>query len=91
MAWDWDSSLALLFEGGGYDLLLPLRDLLGLIALAAAATAARLLRLRKLALKRLGLDEHHIGVGFGVGVLGGGVDANQIARNQLEILQRERG
>jgi hypothetical protein len=30
-------------------------------------------------------------VGFGVGVLGGGVDADQIARNQLEILQRERG
>ena len=85
--------VSLLFEGGGYDFLLPLRDLRGLIAAAttAAAPAARLLRLRKLALKRVGLDEHHIGVGFGVGVLGGGVDANQIARNELEILQRERG
>ena len=30
-------------------------------------------------------------MGFGVAVLGGGVDADQIARNQLEILQRERG
>src|SRR5258708_30069003 len=57
----------------------------------AAAAAPRLLRLRKLALKRVGLDEQHIGVGFSVGVLGGGVDTNQIARNELEILQRERG
>ena len=86
--------VALLFEGGGDDFLLPLRDLRGLIASAPASTAAsaaRLLRLRKLALKRVGLDEHHVGVGFGVGVLGGGVDAHQIARNQLEILQRKRG
>ncbi len=85
--------VALLFEGGGDDLLLALRDLRGLIASApaSAASTARLLRLRKLALKRVGLDEHHVGVGFGVGVLGGGVDADQIARNQLEILQRKRG
>ena len=86
--------VALLFERGGDDFLLALRDLRGLIALPAAASTtapATLLRLRKLALERVGLDEHHVGVGFGVGVLGGGVDADQIAGNQLEILQRERG
>ena len=59
--------VALLFERRGDDFLLALRDLRGRIAAAAtaatAASAARL-RLRKLALERIGLDEHHIGVGL---------------------------
>ena len=85
--------VALLLEGAGDDLLLALRDLRGLIAPASAASATTpaLLRLREVPLIRVGLDEHHIGMGFGVGVLGGGVDAHQIAGNQLEILKRKRG
>ena len=86
--------VALLFEGGGNDFLLALRDLGRRIAPASttsASAATAHLRLRKLALKRVGLDEHHVGVGFGVGVLGGGVDAHQVARNELEIFERKRG
>ena len=87
--------VSLLLERLRDDFLLPLGDLRGLIPLAtataASSTTAGLLRLRKLALKRVGLDEHHVGAGFGVGVLSGGVDADQIARNQFEIFEREGG
>ena len=85
--------ISLLLESLGNDLLLALRNLRGWIATTASAssTAARHLRLRKLALIRIGLDKHHVGVGFRVAVLGGGVHAHQIARHQLEILERERG
>ena len=66
---------------------------LGIVALAAApaatTAAAGLLRLREFALERIDLDEHHVRVRLGARVLRGGVDAHQIARHQLEILQRE--
>ncbi len=77
----------LLLERGGDDFLLSPRDLGGIVTSPAPAAATRLLRLRKLALERVGLDEHHIRVGFGIGILGGGVDADQIAGNELELLQ----
>ena len=86
--------VALLFEGGRDDFFLALRDLRRVIALpssAASTTAAARLRLRKFALERVGLNEHHVGVRFRVGVLGRGVDADQIARQQFEILQRQSG
>ena len=76
------------------DFLLAARDLARVVALAAAPAAttpaaAGLLRLREFALERIDLDEHHVRVRFGARVLRGGVDAHQIARHQLEILQRE--
>ncbi len=88
--------VAVLFESLRDDLLLALRDLLGVVASTAASTttsAATALGLRKLALERVGLDKHHIGVGFGaggIGVLRGGVDADQIAGNELETFERKR-
>src|SRR5581483_1093661 len=69
--------VALLLGGLGDDLLFALRDLRLLIAASAsapAASAAHLLRLREFTLEGVGLDEDHVGVGFGVGILGGGVD-----------------
>ncbi len=70
----------LLFESLGDDLLFALGDFGGRIATTTApSSAARGLRLRKLALKRVRLDEHHVGVGFRAAILGGSVDAHQIA------------
>ena len=74
--------VSLMLESRRDDFLLALRDLRSLIpSTPASATPAARLRLRKLALVRVGLDEQPVGVGFRVGILSGGVDADQIAGN----------
>ena len=87
--------VALLFEGGGYDFLLPLRDLRGLIALPppppppppppaccdcenSRSNGSAWMNIMSVWASALR-------------VLGGRVDAHQIAGNQLEIFQRNRG
>ena len=87
--------IALLLPGRGDDLFFALGDF-GLIALAAAsaasaAPAASLLRLREFALEGIGLDKEHIRARFRTGVLGRGVDADNVARDELEVLEREGG
>ena len=81
---------ALLPPRGGDDLFFALGDF-GLIALAAApaatAATAGLLRLREFALEGIGLNEEHVAASFGVRVLCGGVDADQIARNEFEVFE----
>ena len=59
------------------------------MAASASTTSATLLRLRVFALERVGLDENHVGVGFGIGILSGGIDADQVAGNELEFLKRK--
>ena len=61
------------------------------VLLAAAATAAHLLRLRVLALEGLRLDEEHVAAAGGQRVARGGVHAHDVARDELEIFQVERG
>ena len=84
---------ALLLPGCGDDFLFALGNV-GLIAMAASAAASparRLLGLREFPLERIGLDEEHVGARFGARVLGRGVDADEIAGHQLEILEGQRG
>ena len=85
--------VAQLLERRRDDFLLAPGNLIGLDALAAASaattTAAALLRLRELALERIHLDEEHVGLRFGVRVLRGGVDADEIPGHELEVLERQ--
>ena len=60
-------------------------------AAATTAATAHLLRLRELALEWVCLDKGHVGARFRMTVLRRGVEADQIAGNQLEILQAQRG
>src|ERR1019366_9438311 len=82
-----------LVPGGGDDFFLALRDLALLFALAAAATTAAivLLGLGVVALEGLGLNEEDIGAAGGARILGGGVQADDVARLHFEILQRNHG
>src|SRR5205814_2445840 len=86
--------VALLLERRSDHFLLAARDLARVVALAATAAAtttaaAGLLRLREFALERIDLDEDHVRLRLGARVLSAGVDAHEVARHQLEILQRE--
>src|SRR5262249_37153868 len=79
------------FKGRGDDFLFALGDFGGLLASATASTtSAALLGLRELTFIGLGLNEHHVGVRFGVGVFSGGVETHQVAWNQLEIFESQR-
>ena len=80
--------IAHLIKGCGDNLFLSLRDFIVVLLLPTAATAALLLRLRILFLERLRLNESHVGLTSAEGILRRRIDANQIAWNQLEILQR---
>ena len=77
--------------GCGDQLFLAFGDV-GLASHPAAATAAatHLLRLRELALERVCLDKRHVGARFRMSILGRGIKANQVSRNQLEIFQAQR-
>ena len=81
-----------LIPRGGDDLLLPLRNLVLLVGIAAAPSAAAatvLLRLRVVALERLRLYEEHVGLRLRPRVVRRGVNAHHIARHYFEILQRD--
>ena len=84
---------ALLLPGGGDDFFFALRDVVLIAAHAAApaASSSHLLRLGEFALERIGLDEEHVGARFRFVVLRRGVNAHQVAGNELEILQSEHG
>ena len=78
-----------LIPGGRDDFFLAFGD--AVVVLIASPAAARFLRLRIVAFERLGLHEEHVGAGEGMGIARGSVEADQIARRQLEILQRDHG
>ena len=72
------------------DFLFTLRNLLLLFPATTAAASARLLALRIVEFKRHRLDEKHIGLSRILPVLSGRIDADNIARHQLEIFHAQR-
>ena len=82
-------TVLILVPGGRDDVLLALGDLLIVVAAAHAAATAAGLRLRIIAFERLRLDEVDIGLGGIAGVLGVGIEADQIAGRELVIFERQ--
>src|SRR5205807_278706 len=68
------------------DIFLTLRNL-RLVALPAATSASRFLRLRVIALVWFGLDEVDVGLGGIAGILRRGINAHQVARRELVVLE----
>ena len=81
--------VANLIKGRGDNFLLALGDLVIVLLLPAAATAALLLRLRIFLFERLRFNESHVGLSGAERILCRGIDADQIARHQLEVFQRD--
>ena len=77
-----------LIPRGRNDLLLAFGDLVVFLFFATATTAAALLRLRVVAFKGLRLNKVDVGLGQGLRVTGHAIQGDDVARDQLKVLQR---